>query len=114
MYACSRVWNKIHRTCSPLNLSLFNPQRDVRVLRARSVQHDEIHHFAQGAVDLMEKRWNWWDFSWTFCTSTEVYPLVFHNCLPWKFAEIVGNYHLQMGNYHWLGTHPATFFGSGR
>jgi hypothetical protein len=23
MYACSRVWNKIHRTCSPLNLSLF-------------------------------------------------------------------------------------------
>ena len=54
MYACSRVWNKIHRTCSPLNLSLFNPQRDVRVLRPRSVQHDEIHHFAQGAVDLME------------------------------------------------------------
>jgi len=35
-------------------LPSLNPQRDVRVLRARSVQHDEIHHFAQGAVDLME------------------------------------------------------------
>ena len=93
-------------------LASLNPQRDVRVLRARSVQHDEIHHFAQGAVDLMEKK----DGIGGISAGLSVHQLRFTlwfsiTVCHGNFAEIVGNYHLQMGNYHWLGTHPATFFG---